>query len=991
MPRIVFKNNELPPVELHEPLVVGRSDKHANAVVRDSRLSRAHCRLERREEAWAVVDLESQNGTFLNGKRVKEARLKAGDVITIGAVDMLFESSGVPDSGIIPGASSPSGLHDSPDATNTMVAPAALVLIQGSLGDSIFPIVSDPFTIGRKPDNNLCLDNDGKSSGYHARIRRDGDEYLLEDLGSTNGCLVNGTRIEGSVVLKSGMKLLLGSQLFRFQLHGRPDESTGRTAPMSAAEMRRERDAQGGTINAAEAAEEEDRHALKQHVKFRGRSGALFSILEVLVVVLIAGAGLYAAWTMTTTGDDFETGGTDNFAPARDGGLLTSNPSFDDRDEAGFPRGWRYLVSGTDSFNLAEGARGGQYALQIGRFSAGNRVSVAISDAVEFKGAGVAVSVFALNPEFDLDRMGSALVQVHWLEHRRDRSPMLISPVAAATRMGEWTELSGTARAPQGATAFSIAVGISGTAGSVMFDDITVAHTEDAEDWMTEQSVSSDTGLEWQLSRGGELQLQAGGVPMIRGGRLLLFAVEGNADPLDPLHMLLAKPVYNRQGSIMSARYRYFDPLAGEPMVLQLELAVGDGAATLRSRIDAAERADVTQHARYLSFSGLATPQWIPGQVLRFAPGSDTPAEFVDEIGGLRDRTLFGRIVAADTGTGNSIEAEAAPTRAWVIAAPGGRELLLQNALSLALRFTPGTGQEALAQAIEKVGTTQPGEDQVDRVGRALSIMLEFPYNQAATAAAADAVEAASKHYRLRLIELRDGINVPQLTRNEQLYRSAMREAIATAERLRSAASRWNELQERVAAVVGAPGMNAASKQTASRAGRSLTELVDVADDFDDLAAGARKSLFLLEVEIEQRDSEVYMASARDFLDSGQYVQGMIKLSTVVRRYPRCLRGIEAKQRLADVAAILLDEMEAFRGQGMQNIALDRALQARDLIRTAQQHLLARLLTEQQKAWLADLPHSAEVPPSGWMALETDLSRRLLDLSRRLPEDLPEE
>src|SRR5690606_34534347 len=81
----------------------------------------------------------------------------------------------------------------------------------------------------------LCLQNDGKASGHHARIRRDGAAYVIEDLGSTNGVVVNGQKIEGPVVLKPGMKVLLGQQLFRFQLQGQDDVSSGQTAPSIAA------------------------------------------------------------------------------------------------------------------------------------------------------------------------------------------------------------------------------------------------------------------------------------------------------------------------------------------------------------------------------------------------------------------------------------------------------------------------------------------------------------------------------------------------------------------------------------------------------------------------------------------------------------------------------------------------------------------------------------------------------------------------------------
>ena len=62
-----------------------------------------------------------------------------------------------------------------------------------------------------------------------------------------------------------------------------------------------------------------------------------------------------------------------------------------------------------------------------------------------------------------------------------------------------------------------------------------------------------------------------------------------------------------------------------------------------------------------------------------------------------------------------------------------------------------------------------------------------------AASGAKPAIDAASKHYSLRLIELRDGINVPEQTRNEQLYRAAMEEAISSSDKLRTASERWDQ------------------------------------------------------------------------------------------------------------------------------------------------------------------------------------------------------
>lgn len=68
-----------------------------------------------------------------------------------------------------------------------------LHLLSGN-GEGVF-ILEDPrFTIGRGPQNSLCLP-DAAVSRYHAQIVRLGRDFLLQDLGSTNGSYVNGERV----------------------------------------------------------------------------------------------------------------------------------------------------------------------------------------------------------------------------------------------------------------------------------------------------------------------------------------------------------------------------------------------------------------------------------------------------------------------------------------------------------------------------------------------------------------------------------------------------------------------------------------------------------------------------------------------------------------------------------------------------------------------------------------------------------------------------
>jgi pSer/pThr/pTyr-binding forkhead associated (FHA) protein len=78
---------------------------------------------------------------------------------------------------------------------------------------SVIPIHGE-VTIGRKNNNMLVLD-DVYVSGYHARVFIRNNEYVLEDLGSTNGTLLNDQSISGKVYLHSGDEIRIGSTIFK--------------------------------------------------------------------------------------------------------------------------------------------------------------------------------------------------------------------------------------------------------------------------------------------------------------------------------------------------------------------------------------------------------------------------------------------------------------------------------------------------------------------------------------------------------------------------------------------------------------------------------------------------------------------------------------------------------------------------------------------------------------------------------------------------------
>jgi hypothetical protein len=67
----------------HEALVIGRHPE-CDVVMADTTVSRRHARLICRDGGWIIQDLESTNGTRLNGKYVGRCRLHPGDQLALG-------------------------------------------------------------------------------------------------------------------------------------------------------------------------------------------------------------------------------------------------------------------------------------------------------------------------------------------------------------------------------------------------------------------------------------------------------------------------------------------------------------------------------------------------------------------------------------------------------------------------------------------------------------------------------------------------------------------------------------------------------------------------------------------------------------------------------------------------------------------------------------------------------------------------------------------
>ena len=72
---------------------LGRSSANELCYSEDAGLSRQHMVLERNGESWTIRDLNSKNGTFIDGKRITEVSLADGQTFVLGDASIAFRQS----------------------------------------------------------------------------------------------------------------------------------------------------------------------------------------------------------------------------------------------------------------------------------------------------------------------------------------------------------------------------------------------------------------------------------------------------------------------------------------------------------------------------------------------------------------------------------------------------------------------------------------------------------------------------------------------------------------------------------------------------------------------------------------------------------------------------------------------------------------------------------------------------------------------------------
>lgn len=186
----------------HQNKIIGR-DPSCDFVILDpeNRVSRKHLEAIKRNNVFYIKDLNSKNGTYLNGKIIppnQEIEIRVTDLITLSK-DYPFELKAVFEDE----STRIFSVHDKIVFDNENMASIQLKdktilfdMDKTTIGE-LSAIDADNFiTIGRDPEN-LHIINRGEISRKHCRIKFISPLLIeIEDLNSTNGTYVDGEKLE---------------------------------------------------------------------------------------------------------------------------------------------------------------------------------------------------------------------------------------------------------------------------------------------------------------------------------------------------------------------------------------------------------------------------------------------------------------------------------------------------------------------------------------------------------------------------------------------------------------------------------------------------------------------------------------------------------------------------------------------------------------------------------------------------------------------------
>ncbi|HEU4398109.1 MAG TPA: DUF3662 and FHA domain-containing protein [Actinomycetota bacterium] len=168
-----------------------------------------------RERSWGMlgparIEFETaedlEEGRFRLGSRVEAAEAKAD--YAAGPAGAAAAAPVGPHTAMLPGQR----------PSQKVRAPATLALISGGQPVRVYPLGAAELSIGRSDQSDIALSDPGVSRN-HARVLREGDDFIVEDLRSTNGTEVNGQPVRRRR-LADGDVIKLANSTLQFRREG---------------------------------------------------------------------------------------------------------------------------------------------------------------------------------------------------------------------------------------------------------------------------------------------------------------------------------------------------------------------------------------------------------------------------------------------------------------------------------------------------------------------------------------------------------------------------------------------------------------------------------------------------------------------------------------------------------------------------------------------------------------------------------------------------
>lgn len=194
---------------------LGRSETAHVPLFGDPNVMPMHACISRERGQYRLLDGGSQMGIGVNGIRVPEATLNHGDVINIGSFQLRFLLRNP----------RPMAVQQQPDiqrpsqpvAAPLPQKPAAfrLLALDGPMSGTRLDFGLGESVAGRESDW-LNLSFDTSASRKHAAFLAGPTGVHVRDLGSTNGTIVNGVRVQ-EMMLRAGDTVRIGSTTFRVE------------------------------------------------------------------------------------------------------------------------------------------------------------------------------------------------------------------------------------------------------------------------------------------------------------------------------------------------------------------------------------------------------------------------------------------------------------------------------------------------------------------------------------------------------------------------------------------------------------------------------------------------------------------------------------------------------------------------------------------------------------------------------------------------------